>query len=75
VVLPKLRRRDVLNQGQAHRRVPVLLEDGLAPDPRANRHVRGVGRMRNAPLIYVFIVGLLYGFIIGSLLTARALGW
>jgi uncharacterized protein YneF (UPF0154 family) len=31
--------------------------------------------MRNAPLIYVFIVGLLYGFIIGSLLTARTLGW
>ncbi len=31
--------------------------------------------MRNVPLIYVLLIGILYGFIIGSLLTARTLGW
>jgi hypothetical protein len=31
--------------------------------------------MRQAPLIYVLLIGFLYGFIIGSLAAAKALGW
>jgi hypothetical protein len=29
----------------------------------------------NGYMAYIFVVGLLYGFIIGSLAAAKALGW
>ena len=31
--------------------------------------------MKQAPLIYALFVGFLYGFIIGGVLVAKALGW